>query len=89
MYKDRYRRVMPLVFGRSKDGQWRLRAIQIGGTSESGKAGDARQRIFNLTSMSEAKVHDTTFKVPRQFEPDDPFITEPEVLLEFDPKHPA
>lgn len=80
---------MPMILGRSEDGTWRLRALQLGGPSSVDSAGKLRPKIFNLTGMTEAKVHDSTFKVPRQFEPEDPFITQPEVRLEFDPKKPS
>jgi hypothetical protein len=80
-YKGHFRRVMPLIFGRSHDGRWRLRALQIGGTSRWGFAGDMKPRIFNLLDMNEVQILDSTFRVPRQYEPEDEFITQPEVQL--------
>ncbi len=67
-YKGRLRVVVPMILGRCARGIWRLRAIQVGGASASGRMGPDAPKLFDVAGMTGVMLRDTTFGVPRGYE---------------------
>lgn len=63
-YKGHHRVVEPYCFGLSTAGEETLRAIQVGGSSDSGKFGFGK--LWTVADIETAQVSDQTFV------PDDP-----------------
>ncbi len=81
-YKGRPRVVVPMVLGPCARGIWRLRAVQVGGDSASGRFGGDTPKVFDVAEMSGIRLRDTTFRVPRQYRRgDERLIVSPEAEL--------
>jgi hypothetical protein len=66
-YHNRPRIVIPLRFGLSASGAWQLRAVQVGGGSDSGHFGGP-PKLFDVDQMDGAVVMADEFRVPRQYQ---------------------
>jgi WYL domain len=70
-YRGLPRIVNPVRLGLSGKGSWQLRAVQVGGESDSGRYGGGAPKLFDLELMSDVSVLDAEFRIPRQYEPGD------------------
>ncbi|WP_187414334.1 WYL domain-containing protein [Nonomuraea sp. PA05] len=66
-YKGLPRTVAPWALGVTSAGQWRMRALQVGGLSASGVAGDGRPRLFDVGSMSAVELLAEQFEIPAEY----------------------
>ena len=81
-YRDLPRIVNPLRIGRSEDGEWMLRAVQVGGESASNQFGGRTPKLFLVDDMSEVAVLPGEFEIPRRADPDDVIV---DILAELRP----
>jgi predicted DNA-binding transcriptional regulator YafY len=67
--------VNPVRLGLSARGRWQLRAVQVGGDSETGRFGGRAPKLFAIDEMEDVMVMDAEFHVPRQYQRgDDAFV---------------
>jgi predicted DNA-binding transcriptional regulator YafY len=75
-YRGFSRIVEPMCLGTSKDGVWKLRAHQVGGTSSSSRQfPDGTPRLFFLSEMLEVETLSEGFKIPPFYTRDDSAFT--------------
>lgn len=74
-YRGLPRVVNPVRLGRSAQGDWILRAVQVGGESTSGNFGGRAPKLFRVDEMSDVEVMTGEFRIPRQAFPDDAFAS--------------
>ena len=74
-YRNLPRVVNPMRLGLSPRDSWKLRAVQVGGESESGRYGGSAPKLFDVDLMTDVVVLDAEFRIPRQYQPgDDAFV---------------
>ncbi|HEY2794119.1 MAG TPA: hypothetical protein VGJ28_17270 [Micromonosporaceae bacterium] len=83
IYRGLPRIVNPERLGRSTTGVMRLRAVQVGGESASGRYGGSAPKLFDVDLMSEVTVLDGVFRIPRQYQRGDDAFTH--IDIELDP----
>jgi hypothetical protein len=66
-YRGLPRIVNPERLGRSTGSVLRLRAVQVGGESASGRYGGSAPKLFDIDLMTDVSVLDGVFRVPRQY----------------------